>query len=99
VTANLAHALECGVHVLTGTDLAVGTHRVALEALRLWEMGMAAGAVVDSVSGAGFRASGRPSGFEVGDPANAVLFSVNPIVDPRALAHPRRVIRMGRLVR
>lgn len=99
VTANLAHAVECGVHVLTGTDLVVGTHQVALEAIRLWELGMATGAVVESVSSSGFLASGRPSGFEVGGPANAVLFSDDPRLDPSALAHPRHVIRMGRLVR
>jgi imidazolonepropionase-like amidohydrolase len=98
VVANLAHAVECGVRVLTGTDMAVGTHQVALEAIRLWELGMAPEAVVDSASRAGFTASARPSGFEVGDPANAVLFAEDPIVDPRVLAHPLRVIRMGRLV-
>ena len=99
VTANLAHAVECGVHVLTGTDLVVGTHQVAREAVRLWELGMTPKAVLDSVSGAGFRASGRASGFEVGVPANAVLFAEDPGLDPRALARPRHVIRMGRLVR
>lgn len=99
VTASLSYAVECGVHVLTGTDLVVGTDQVALEAVRLWELGMTPRAVLDSVSGAGFRASGRVSGFDVGGPANAVLFPEDPGLDPRALTRPRHVIRMGRLVR
>ena len=99
VRSNLNHAVECGVVVLTGTDMAVGTHRVAEEAIRLWEMGMAPGAVVDAVSHAGFRATGRPHGFEIGAPADAVLFEHDPARDPRVLAHPRRVIRYGRIVR
>ena len=98
VKANLSLAVEFGVHVLTGTDMAVGTHQVAQEAVRLWELGMAAAAVVDSVSAAGYRATGRPTGFEVGDPADAVLFPEDPILHPRVLAHPSRVIRMGRIV-
>lgn len=97
--SNLATAVEAGVHVLTGTDLAVGTHDVALEAVRLWEMGMEPGAVVDAVSGSGFRSTGRPAGFDAGAPANAVLLDEDPTRDPRALAHPKRVIRLGRIVR
>jgi imidazolonepropionase-like amidohydrolase len=99
VTANLGYAVECGVSVLTGTDLAVGTHQVASEAIRLWELGMAPGAVLDSVAGAGWRALGRPTGFEVGVPANAVLFAEDPGLDPRVLARSRHVVRLGRLVR
>ena len=55
VRSNLSHAVECGVVVLTGTDMAVGTHQVAEEAIRLWEMGMAPAAAVDAVSFAGFK--------------------------------------------
>jgi imidazolonepropionase-like amidohydrolase len=99
VIANLAHAVECGVNVLTGTDLAVGAHQVALEAIRLWELGMAPGAVLDAVAGAGFRVSGHSSGFDVGVPANVVLFAEDPLLDPRVLARPRHVIRLGRLLR
>ena len=99
VRSNLNHAVECGVVVLTGTDMAVGTHQVAKEAIRLWEMGMASAAVVDAVSCAGFRATGRPSNFDIGAPADAVLFDQDPALDPRVLAHPLRVIRYGRIVR
>lgn len=99
VRSNLSHAVECGVVVLTGTDMAVGTHQVAEEAIRLWEMGMPPAAVVDAVSFAGFRATGRPSSFDIGAPADAVLFDHDPALDPRVLAHPRRVIRYGRIVK
>lgn len=98
VRARLATAVDAGVHVLTGTDLAVGTHDVAREAIRLWEMGLAAEAVIDAISWAGFRATGRPWAFDVGDPANAVLFYEDPISNPRVLAAPALVIRLGRFV-
>jgi len=98
VRARLATAVEAGVHVLTGTDLAIGTHQVAREAIRLWEMGMAAEAVIDAASWSGYRATGRASVFDVGTPANAVLFSDDPVSNPLVLAHPSLVIRTGRIV-
>jgi imidazolonepropionase-like amidohydrolase len=98
VVANLKVAVEAGVHVLTGTDLAIGTREVAREAVRLWEIGMAPPAVVDAVSWSGYRATGREDPFAVGAPANAVLYDEDPIVDPGVLLHPTRVIRMGRVV-
>ena len=98
VRARLATAVDTGVHVLTGTDLAIGTHDVAREAIRLWEMGLAAEAVIAAVSWSGFRATGRPWAFDVGDPANAVLFAEDPTSNPRILATPTVVIRLGRLV-
>lgn len=93
-----AMAVEAGVHVLAGTDLAVGSHQVALEGVRLWEMGMAPRAVVDAVGASGFRATGRSDAFELGTPANVVMFSEDPIRDPRILSHPRVVMRMGRIL-
>jgi imidazolonepropionase-like amidohydrolase len=98
VRARLGTAVEAGVHVLTGTDLAIGIHQVAKEAIRLWEMGMAAEQVIESVSRSGFRATARPADFEVGDPANAVLFSEDPVSNPRVLADPSLVVRKGRIV-
>jgi imidazolonepropionase-like amidohydrolase len=94
----LPDAVDAGVKVLTGTDLAVATREVAAEAVRLWELGMPARDVVLAVSMLGFRATGRPMGFEPGDPANAVLFDENPVENPRVLAHPELVIRHGRVV-
>ena len=98
VRARLATAVEAGVHVLTGTDLTIGTHEVASEAIRLWELGMAAPAVIEAVSWSGLRATGRPVAFDLGSPANAVLFSEDPVSNPRVLADPAAVIRMGRIV-
>jgi len=94
-TESLALAVEAGVHVLTGTDLAVGSHQVGLEAIRLWEMGMPVRAMIDAVSVSGLVATGRRGGFEVGAPANAVLFAEDPIRSPRVLLHPQVVIRRG----
>lgn len=95
----LGSAVEAGVAVLVGTDLAVGSHQVAAEAIRLWELGMPSQRVIESISVSGLRANGRPSGFTPGAPANAVLFDEDPTADPRVLAHPSHVIRLGRLVR
>jgi hypothetical protein len=98
MTALLPLAVEAGVHALAGTDLAVGSHEIAKEAIRLWEMGMSAAAVIDSISGSGLRATGRPDAFQVGAPANAVFFSHDPLDEPGALSHPMRVVRLGREV-
>lgn len=95
----LGPAVESGVAVLVGTDLAVGSHQVAAEAIRLWELGMSSHRVIESISASGLRANGRPFDFAPGAPANAVLFDEDPAADPRALAHPSHVIRLGRLVR
>jgi imidazolonepropionase-like amidohydrolase len=94
----LGLAVEAGVFVLTGTDLAVGTRAVAEEAVRLWELGMSPERVVQAVSSAGFRATGRAASFEVGTPANVVLYAEDPALDPRVLAHPTLVVRRGRVV-
>ena len=96
--ARLGTAVEAGVHVLTGTDLAIGTHQVAQEAIRLWELGMPTEQVIESVSRSGYRSTGRPADFATGDPANAVLFSEDPVSNPRVLSDPALVIRMGRIV-
>ncbi len=94
IAANLRLAADAGVEVQAGTDLAVGSDQVAREAIRLWELGLPARDVVDAVSGL------RPgtTGFDLGAPANAVLFDDDPLDDLRILAAPRHVIRMGRLV-
>lgn len=98
VASLLNSAAEAGVFVLAGTDLAVGTRAVAAEAIRLWELGMSPALVVDAVSKAGLRATGRADAFEVGSPANVVLYPEDPVTDPRVLAHPQHVVRLGRLL-
>jgi imidazolonepropionase-like amidohydrolase len=95
---HLAVAVEAGVHVLTGTDLAIRPHEVAREAIRLWDMGMKPEAVIDAVSWSGYRATGRSDRFGVGEEADAVFFAEDPIADPGVLAFPSMVVRRGRLV-
>lgn len=94
----LGRAVEAGVHVLAGTDLVGAPAEVAAEALKMGEYGMSPAQIVDAVSFSGFRATGRPAGFEVGATADAVLFPADPLVEPGVLAHPVQVIRRGRLV-
>ena len=98
VSRLLMPAVEAGVRVLTGTDLAVPTDQVAREAIRLWEIGMPPSAVVHAASASGLAASSRPDGFEIGAPANVAFFAEDPSTDPRVLAHPVMVIRHGRVV-
>jgi imidazolonepropionase-like amidohydrolase len=98
VASLLDTAVEAGVFVLAGTDLAVGTRAVADEAVRLWELGMSPARVVAAVSTVGLLATGRTGGFEVGSPANVVLYPEDPVADPRVLAHPKQVVRLGRAV-
>ncbi|HSO50493.1 MAG TPA: hypothetical protein VLS86_08085, partial [Acidimicrobiia bacterium] len=95
VASLLDTAVEDGVFLEAGTDLAVGTRAVAAEAVRLWELGMSPVRVVDAVSTAGLLATGRTGGFEFGSPANVVLYPENPVTDPRVLAHPKQVVRLG----
>ena len=102
VRARLATAVEAGVHVLTGTDLAIGTQQVAWEAIRLWELGMAAAAVIEAVSWSGFRATGRPVGFDSAvrpTPScfRRTLFRTHGCCRPRC-RHPNGSDRVMRLV-
>jgi imidazolonepropionase-like amidohydrolase len=91
-------AVDAGVHVLAGTDLVGTPATVAAEALALMEQGLSPERVVAAVSVSPLRATGRPVGFGVGDPADAVLFHANPVEEPGVLAHPALVIRRGRVL-
>lgn len=88
-------AAEAGVHLLAGTDVTVGAHDVALEALKMVEYGLPIDRALDAVSVSGYEATGRSPGFEVGAPANAVLFGENPIHDISVLGRPEYVVRLG----
>jgi imidazolonepropionase-like amidohydrolase len=88
-------AAEAGVHLLAGTDVTVGAHDVALEALKMVEYGLPVDRAIDAVSVSGFEATSRSSGFDAGDPANAVLFGDNPLRDISVLGRPEYVIRLG----
>lgn len=91
-------AAEAGVHLLAGTDVTIGAHDVALEAQRLVDYGLPVDRALHAVSTAAFDATGRPSAFEVGTSANAVLFPANPLAEFAVLSRPSHVIRLGSLV-
>ena len=93
----LPQAVEAGVHVLVGTDLVGSPADVAAEAVKLGDYGLSNTQVVAAVSTAAFAATGRSASFEVGAPANAVLFPANPVTELAVLSHPTHVIRLGRL--
>lgn len=90
-------AWEAGVRVLAGTDLIGSPADVAAEAIRLGDYGLSNRQLVEAVSTGAFLATGRPGGFEIGSPADAVLFAENPVESLEVLAHPTHVIRLGSL--
>jgi imidazolonepropionase-like amidohydrolase len=94
----MVEAVGAGVHLLAGTDVTVGAHDVALEALKLAEYGLPVELALDAVSVSGYEATGRSTGFEVGSLANAVLFAVNPLTEISVLGHPEMVIRGGKVL-
>jgi imidazolonepropionase-like amidohydrolase len=95
----MVEAVEAGVHLLAGTDVTVGAHDVALEAVKLVEYGLPVELALDAVSVSGYLATARSTGFEVGSPADAVLFAVNPLTEISVLGHPEMVIRGGKVLR
>lgn len=91
-------AVEAGVHVLAGTDLIGSPADVAAEAVRLQDYGLTNAQVIEAVSRSAFSATGRSVSFEVGAPADAVLFPENPVETLEVLQHPTHVVRLGRVV-
>lgn len=89
--------VEAGVNVLAGTDLIGSPADVAAEAMKLGEYGLTNEQVVSAVSTSAFVATGRAADFEVGAPADAVLFPANPMDDLGVLRHPAHVVRLGRV--
>ena len=92
-------AVEAGVRVLAGTDMAGTSAEVAKEALRIGECGVAPLAVLGIVGLNGHDAAGRSTEFEVGSSADAVLFAADPSVELDVLGHASHVIRAGRVVK
>lgn len=91
-------AVEAGVVVLAGTDMAVPTAEVAAEAIRISECGIEPASVLQIIAGHGHESAGRSVTFELGTTADAVLYRENPMEDLGVLMHPTHVIREGRLV-
>jgi len=88
-------AVEAGVNVLAGTDLVGTPADVADEAIRLHEYGLSIENALDAVTKSGFRATGRGENFDIGAPADAVLFLENPLTDLAVLKYPATVIKLG----
>lgn len=91
-------AVEAGVMLLAGTDVTVGAHDVALEALRMVEYGLPTRLALEAVSSSGFEATGRSGDFSEGTPANAVFFESNPLEELDVLTRPAAVVRLGKIV-
>ncbi len=92
-------ALEAGVTVLPGSDLAFSAAEVVEEVLRMAQCGLDAPSVLRVAAGAGHEAAGGSSNFAVGTRADAVLLPENPLNDLNVLRHPARVIRKGTVLR
>ncbi|MEA2001543.1 MAG: amidohydrolase family protein [Actinomycetota bacterium] len=91
-------AVEAGVAVLAGTDLALQHGTVATEAIRLTEYGLSRKQALHSVTRAAYDYLGLEAGFSPGLPADAVFFASDPVKDLSALLEPKLVIRAGRIV-
>lgn len=94
----LGFALDAGVAILAGTDLAVGHGEVAKEAVRLTEYGLSAAQAVNAASQAAYDYLGVESGFAVGRVADAVLFAGDPSDDIGLLFEPQLIMRAGRTI-
>ena len=94
----LPEAERLGITVLAGTDLAVPHGKVALEAIRLHELGLTAGGALHAVTTAAHDYLGIEHGFSQGKPANAVFVEADPREHLPTLLNPRIVIRAGRIV-
>lgn len=92
-------ALESGVAVLSGSDLAVPPGHIAAEAVRLTSYGMSSHQAIESVSGAARAYVGLHRSFQIGEPADLVAFDRHPSEDITVLSEPVIVLRYGRLLR
>lgn len=84
-----------GLAILAGTDIAVDPGGIGHEAVALTRRGLPPQRAVDAASAAAGGYLGRPTGFEVGQAADAVFFDADPYGDPSALLTPAAVMRRG----
>lgn len=94
----LGFALDAGVAVLAGTDLAVAHGAVAREAVRLVDYGLSAAQAVHAVSQGAYDYLGIEPVLAPGTPADVVLFANDPADEPQLLFEPRLVMRAGRTI-
>lgn len=91
----LPHAVEAGVRVLGGTDLALSHGAVATEAVHLHDHGLSATDAIAAVTTTPRRYLGQ-GGIEPGWPADLVLVDRDGGV--AGLTQPRMVVRRGRVI-
>ncbi len=82
-----------------GTDLAVPSHRVAEEAIRLVAYGLTPTQALAAVSRTAWQAAGLAGDFAPGTSADVVAFDVDPRDEITALLSPTAVVRAGHVLR
>jgi imidazolonepropionase-like amidohydrolase len=90
-------AYEAGVTVLAGTD-SVPFGKVTTEVDWLLKAGLPAEIAVGAASWTARDWLGLPGRIADGVPADLVIYDEDPVVNPGALAHPKRIILKGRVV-
>ena len=94
----LPEAERLGETVLAGTDLAVPHGKVALEAIRLHELGLSKAAALHAVTGAAYVFLGVVRSFTHGAIADVVFVRDDPSENINTLLDPVVIIRSGRIV-
>ncbi len=94
----LGHAVESGVHVLAGTDLAVPHGHVAVEAIAMAEAGLGIEAALEALTRTGRAYAGLGDPWADGAPADLVAVAGDPREDPSTLLDPVVVMRHGQLI-
>lgn len=91
-------AYEAGVTVLAGTD-SVPFGKITTEIDWLLKAGLPAEVAVGAASWTAREWLGLPGRIAEGVPADLVIYDEDPLVNPGVLAHPKRIILKGRVVR
>ena len=94
----LPEAERLGTTVLAGTDLAVPHGKVALEAIRLHELGLSMPAALHAATRAAYDYLGVAREFSPGSIADVVFFRDDPREHLETLLDPVMIIRSGQFV-
>ncbi len=95
----LKPAIQAGVRIMAGTDLALRHGAVVEDLLRLVDYGLTPGDVLDTAVVAAHRYLGFGGGFTAGEAADFVCVPGDPQDDLAVLRTPSIVMRRGRVVR
>lgn len=94
----LSDAVDAGVHVLPGTDLAVPHGRVAQEAIAMAGAGLGAARALESLTSTGRTYAGLGDPWALGAPADLVAVAGDPAEDLTTLLDPVLVLRHGHVL-